>query len=133
LDKGVEMLLHPHYREGNISALRKMFPTAQMTDPKADPLPLILKSSHVLTHRDSTTIMDAIACGKPSILLNFKGIRSIFPKGYFGDLAFDCETLEECRSALVSTPFEVNEYYAQKAKPHLYLGNASARIAALLV
>jgi len=133
LDKGIEMTLHPHYREGNINVLRKLFPTAKMADPKADPLPLILKSSHVLTHRDSTTIMDAIACGKPSILLNFKGIRSFFPKEHFGDLAIECETVGECKLALSSTPFEVNTEYAQRVKPHLYLGNASMRIASLLV
>jgi len=132
IDQDVDLVLHPHYREGAIDFMRNTFPGAKFADPELEPLPLVAKASHVITHRDSTTVLDAIACGKPSVLLNFVG-SSFFPKGYFEEFAIECDTSYECKKALMQSVLIEYTDYVNRARPYIYLGNASARIAALLV
>lgn len=133
LDDVVTLVIHPHYREGNVDYIRNIFPKAVIANPSESSLSLIQKSSKVITHRNSTTVLDAIACGKKIILTNFLGQdKSFFPRGYFGDFAVENNWPKDCFAAT-----EVDYYidyagYTERAKAHIYLGNSSQRIVDIL-
>ena len=132
IDKEVPMLIHPHYREINVPQLKDMFPYAKFADPQIDPLPLIQKSSKVLTHRNSTTVLDAIACGKMTVLMNFREKdKSFFPRDYFGEFAQESDWPSRCMTNLKSNVTEISDY-EEKARPYIYLGNASKRIEGII-
>lgn len=134
IDKKIELLIQPHYREGNISGLKQMFSFAEFSDPKNDPICLIKKSYAVLTHRDSTTVLDAIACGKKSFLINFKNQhRSFYKAGYFSNFAVENGWPDECKDRIQSyVAGELPDNYEMLSKPYLYLGNSSERILAII-
>ena len=133
LDKEVNLVIHPHYREGAVSQLAKFFPDAEIISPNFDPLPLIQKSSKVLTHRNSTTVLDAIACGKPVVLNNFIGYtKSFFPKNYFCEFTKESDWPPDCVTNLQSE-FDVDyDNYHERARPFIRLGNASKRILSII-
>lgn len=128
LSKTTKLLLHPHYREGNIKQLKRFFPEAELIDPKASALELVQKSRMVLTHRDSTTVLDAIACGKPSVLMNFHGFNSFFSRGHFGKFATETVSYEDCVAKIkVDRELDYSDY-VDRAKEYLVLGEAGVRI-----
>ena len=133
LDKKVELRIHPHYREGKEDVLRDLFPNATFIKQSDNPLVHIPQSYKVLTHRNSTSVLDAIACRKPVVLMNFGILLSYYKKGYFGDLAIESGYLGGCVENL-TTKQEVSEYnYIERARPYIYLGNASRRIERIII
>ncbi len=128
IDKEINLMLHPHYREGAISELTSMFPAAQYVHPQAEVLPLVAKSSKVLTHRNSTVVLDGIACGKEVVLM---GGPSHYPRNYFGDFARESDPAT-CTMMLRETP-KVVQSRKMKARPFLYLDNASRQIRRIIM
>ncbi len=129
LDKQVKLVIHPHYREGNVLALRNIFPEAEFRDPQDDPLPIVAGASKVLTHRNSTTVLDAIAHGKITVLMNFeKEDWSVYNKEYFGDFALESETPHQCFDNVISDEVLDLDDYIERARRYVYLGDASQRV-----
>lgn len=130
MDKKAKLLIHPHYREGQTVTLKNMFPKATFANPMDDPLPLIQGAEKVLTHRNSTTVIDAIACGKISILLNYpEHDTSFYRRGYFKEFAIETDSPQHCIDTLLSEKrLSISDNYIEKAKPYIYLGDASMRI-----
>ncbi len=130
IDKKLNLLIQPHYREGATKVLKKIFPNARYADPQADPLALIQKSSKVLTHRNSTTVIDAIACRKLSILINHGPYdASFFRRGYFGQFALEINTPDDIVSA---GTLEIGDDYIQKAEPYICLEPSAPKIKNIL-
>jgi len=129
MDDELPIILHPHYREGLVDKLTDLFPKAKFVDPHADPLPVIQKCSKVLTHRNSTTMLDAIACGKISVLMNFTdGLQSHYRRSHFGEFALESYNEEHCKNHLKSINALNLDNYHERAKDHVYLGDSSTRI-----
>jgi len=123
LDKEINLMIHPHYREGGIDILKGMFPNAQFIDVHDDPLPYVLRCKSVLTHRNSTTVLDAIACHKLSVIMDKP---SFYKKGYFGPFAYEALNMKD---VILGFDKEVEVYnYEEEAYPYICLGNASERI-----
>jgi hypothetical protein len=128
LDQHCKLKIHPHYRELKIDFLKQMFPQADILPVDDDPLDFIQQSCAVLTHRNSTTVLDAIACGKPVILMNFEKFdHSFYPKNYFlcknKSFAHECNDLNECIMALISPAIMdcSHEEYRHRAYNYIYL------------
>ena len=133
IDEIVPLLIHPHYREGNLDYLKNLFPKATVASPLSSSLSLIQKSTKVLTHRNSTTVLDAIACGKKAILTDFLGEdRSFFKRGYFGEFAVENNWPKDCFKSIEAEYIVDYENYTERARDHIYLGNASQRIVNIL-
>jgi len=138
LDSKCNLLIHPHYREGNIQSLYDLFPKAQFISPKEDPLPLIAKSKKVLTHRNSTVILDAIANGKITVLMNFLGpdkikIRSSYPRGKYNEFTLESYNKDHLINNLnsnieIDIKDNIDGTYIKRANNYIRLGNASKRI-----
>jgi len=127
LDKEVDLAIHPHYREGNVDMLRDLFPNARFINSKDNPLVHVAKCKSVVTHRNSTTVLDAIACHKMTILIE---APSFFRKGYFGPFAHEAKTVQD---VVIGTDRGIQVYnYDEEAYPYIYLGNASKRIAEII-
>lgn len=124
IDKELDIVIHPHYREGYIGQLRELFPRAIIADTGDSALDLIQESSKVLTHRNSTTVLDAIACGKQSVLMSQ---TSSYPVGYFGKFADEVSSMTEYVKCLSTPSVDIEDYY-HKARKYILLGNASQRI-----
>ncbi len=135
LDESINLVIHPHYREGNVQQLRQLFPKAKFEDPMNDPMLLIQQSEAVLTHRNSTTVLDAISCGKVAMLTDsICHDRSFFNPGYFGEFAVECRTKDDCVEAVMKLQDKKIQLdgYEHRAKPYLWIGNASNRIADII-
>lgn len=128
LDDEVDMVIQPHYREGSVDDLRSMFPRATFKDPSDDPITHILNSGKVLTHKNSTVILDAIACGKQSVTMNLGVLPSAYPEGYFGKFVVESESPDHCLSVLNESIVSLPHYYETSASEHILLGNASKRM-----
>ena len=115
-----------------MSKLREWFPDAHFIHPMSDPLRWIQKASLVLAHRNSTTVLDAIACGKKSILMNFDRFPSCYDEGYFGRFAVEAHSPQECVDALRSEERLDCENYHRDAADYIVLGSASERIDRIL-
>lgn len=128
IDNKVNLYLHPHYREGMVTELRSLFPNAKYIDKKEEVFKHISKAAKVLTHRNSTVILDAIACHVSVVLLNFDSLKnSFYPKEYFSEFAVESTTSENCVANLLSKSHEILDYEI-KAKKHILLGDATSRI-----
>ncbi len=134
IDKNCELMIHPHYREASVEALRQWFPKAKIQDPKDDPFPLIAGSKKVLTHRNSTVVLDAIAHGKETVLVNFIRNSSHYQRGYFGKFARESDSPSQCIKLLSDESSEpvLDEEYVNKAKEYIHLGSASERILSII-
>lgn len=130
VDSKHKVLLHPHYREGKLDLLRKLFPSAEFADPAAPALDLVIDAKQVLTHRNSTVVLDAIACRKRVVLMNFDD-SAHYPKGYFGPFADENSNLDECLQNLAKEP-EVIPDYENQARSHVVLEGATAHIEQLI-
>ena len=134
IDKEIDLVIQPHYREGKTEELEKIFTNAKFLEPEADPLPTIQESSAVLTHRNSTTVLDAIACGKMSVLVNFTdALQSSFKRHYFEEFATENYNSTQCIESLKSHKKLQYANYINRAKPYIYLGNCSGRIQKLIL
>ncbi len=129
LDDEVSLLIHPHYREGKEEELKSLFPKATFGYRKCKPVDLIKCATKVLTHRNSTTVLDGIACGKPVVLMNFgKHNKSCYSKGYFKDFALESDSPDHCVHNLKSEVTVEESGYQDRAREFIALGNASSRI-----
>jgi len=131
IDKDIEIIIHPHYREDRVDVLKEMFPYAKFIDKNESVLPLISGSKCVLTHRNSTVVLDAIASCKKSVLINMEKMKSSYPTGYFGEFAVECKDINEIKLNLKNN-FPVMYNYADRAEPYVLLGNASIRISTII-
>ncbi|MHA2279447.1 MAG: hypothetical protein ACXAC5_00950 [Promethearchaeota archaeon] len=134
IDKFVPLIIQPHYREARIDMLQKMFPKAQFADPDLDALRLIRGSASILTSRNSTVVLDAIAHQKPVVLTDFPETDvCFFERGYFGDFAVESKNRRNLIDNLLSvTPLSRNGY-SYRARPYIYLGDASNRVTELIM
>ena len=134
IDRIAKLSIHPHYREGWVDYLHEWFPEAVFIDQSENALTHIQQSDLVITHRNSTSVLDAIACGKKAILINFNNIiTSFFNNGYFKDFAVECDNAQSCLK--YCSKYQVGHIansYIEDAKPYLYLGDASKRIAEMV-
>lgn len=124
----LKMVVHPHYRERETEYLKKLFPNSTHVDRKDDPFNHIRYCKAVLTHRNSTTILDAIAHGKLSVLLNGNSYPSYFPMFYFADFTIESDRIQECLEFLKYDIKLDYDNYQEKAAEFIVLGNASKRI-----
>lgn len=130
LDGEVNLLIHPHYREGKVDTLKQMFPKATFRDVEESALGLVQSADKVLTHRNSTAVLDALACGKKAVLMNFlKWDKSYYHRDYFAPFAVESESPDHCLHNLTCDDDVDLDDYVDKAKPYIFLGNASARVA----
>lgn len=125
LDAHCELLIQPHYREGKVNALHKWFPDAKFVDSQQPALPLVAKSRCVLTHRNSTMVLDGIACRKRIVLM--PKCDSCYARGYFEPFAIEADSFADVKKNL-TTDFDQIDEYDTKARPHVVLGGASERI-----
>ena len=130
LDQKHKVIIHPHYREGKQHILRKIFPSAEFIEPEAPVLDAIADAKCVLTHRNSTVVLDAIACRKQVVLMNFSG-DSYYRTGHFAPFAVESSNFEECMRNLAKEP-EVILDYEKRARSHLALEGASKKIEQLI-
>lgn len=126
LDQRCKLLIHPHYREGNAGRLRSIFPNAEFVDQGQPALPLISSSKAVLTHRNSTVVVDAIACGKRALILDHK---SYFKEGHFSPFAVE---VKDANDVLQNLDSDEIPFYKKKCSKHLVLGKASKRISEII-
>lgn len=128
IDKEFCIVVQPHYREARIDVLRDMFPAAQFADPALDPFKLIRGASKVITSRDSTSVLDAIAHRKMVVLTDNPDTKSFFLKNHFGEFARENENKQEfIKQTNTDYRFKGNNY-VQRARKYVYLGDASTRI-----
>lgn len=129
IDKEFPMVIQPHYREARADDLHKLFPCAQFADPQLDALKLIRGAAKVLTSRNSTVVLDAIAHQKPVVLMDFpKYDACFFEREYFGKFALESENKAHLVDNLLADTKVKRTDYANKAKAHIFLGDASSRI-----
>jgi len=129
IDNKFNIYIHPHYREMKVDILKRLFKNAIFIDPEKDPLPVIANAGKVLTHRNSTVVLDAIAYHKPVVLMNIKQHKkSFFEKNYFGEFALESNKIEDIENNLRKDIKTDNDNYMDRAKPYIYLGNASRKI-----
>lgn len=123
-----KLLIHPHYREGDIKYLKTIFCKSNFADPEISALDLIQKSQSVITHRNSTIVLDAIACRKHVSFINTISYdNSIFSMGYFGKFAQENPTPSTILESTILESIPINNY-EQEASRYILLGNASQRI-----
>lgn len=130
LDSKFKLHIQPHYREGDLNTIRSLFPKADLIPASDDPFPWIAKCAKVLTHRNSTTVLDAIAHRKKTVLMNFEGesLESAYPRQHFGIFAVESKSPQNCFNHLSSPAPDWPDNYEELAKRHIYLGNASERV-----
>ena len=134
IDKYVSLIIHPHHRECRIDILRKLFPKAQFADPELDAIKLVRGSSKVLTSRNSTVVLDAIAHQKITILTDLPEFDvSFFPRGYFAEFAIESDSKTHLVANLIATKNPELSNYQHRAKRYIRLGDASTRIANLIM
>lgn len=128
IDKELQIVIQPHYREARTDYLHQLFPHAQFADPQLDALKLVRGATKVLTSRNSTVILDAIAHHKPVVLMDFPEYDAcFFKRGYFNSLALESETKSHLASNLLAE-VKIKRSAYMNAREYIYLGNASDRI-----
>jgi len=128
IDKELFILIQPHYREARIDDLHELFPYAQFVDPQLDALKLIHGSTKVLTSRNSTVVLDAIAYQKQIVLIDLPDYdRCFFERGYFEDFALESTTKMNILDNLLSD-IKTIKSYIDMSKKHIYLGDSTKRI-----
>lgn len=129
IDKEVLMIIQPHYREARIDELHRLFPSAQFADPQLDALKLIRGADRVLTSRNSTVVLDAIAYQKPVVLIDFPEHDScFFKRGYLGEFALESQNRANLIDNLLIDTKVKRADRIDRAREHIFLGDASTRI-----
>lgn len=125
-DKYCKVYLQTHYRDAPESdmILQEFFPYATFIDRSDDPLRWIAKCQKVVTHRNSTTVLDAIASKKPVILINIDDESSFFPNGYFGDFTKEISNVND----LITHVMSKIEFSENSTDDHIITDNSSVRI-----
>ena len=127
IDREIPIIIQPHYREARTDYLYKLFPYAQFADPQLDALKLVRGAAKVLTSRNSTVVLDAIAHQKPVVLMDLPEYDTcFFERGYFDDFALESETKAHLMNNILADKTKRADY--MNTKKHIYLGNASDRI-----
>lgn len=127
LDSYCKLSVHPHYREGDIQFIKELFPKAEFFDTELNSLDLIKNSKGVITHRDSTTVIDAISCKKKSLLLNFNNEKqSYFKKFYFRDYCVENDNFGQLINNIDNIDF-IKEHYSY-VDDYIQQGNSSEKI-----
>lgn len=133
LDKYCRLMIHPHYREAKPDFLSDLFPNALILDRDKPVLPTMSSCVAVITHRNSTSVLDSIACDKSCVLLDFDD-PAFFPRDYFYPFAIESDSPKGLFDAVeninqpVSDGFNSMGDFFHEAKKFIYLGNSSARI-----
>lgn len=129
IDKGLSIVIQPHYREARTDELHRLFPFAQFADPQLDALKLIRGAAKVLTSRNSTVVLDAIAHQKPVVLMNFPEHDScFFKRGYLGEFALESQNRANLIDNLLIDIKVKRADRIDRAREHIFLGDASTRI-----
>lgn len=133
IDNETNLVIQPHYREAKIKWLKEIFPKAQFVSEKDNTIELIKKAKKVITCRNSTTVLDSIACYKPIVLIDI-GLHdvSIFKRGYFKEFATESESKEHFFKTVLDESVVNFDNYEQRARKYIYLGNSSQRIVKLI-
>jgi hypothetical protein len=109
--------------------LRKWFKSAVFADPASSSLNLIAGAKKVLTHRDSTVVLDAIACCKPVVLINVDEYNCFYPYNYFHPLAVESSSKEDC---LLKLNDIIIKYDGKLANQFIVTGCSSKKIEKLI-
>lgn len=129
IDRELPIVIHPHYRESQTECLHELFPYAQFADPQLDALKLVRGASKVLTSRNSTAVLDAIAHHKPVVFMDLPEYDAcFFERGHFGNFALESSTKTHLLDNLLSEIQVKRTDYINKTKEHIMLGDASGRI-----
>lgn len=129
IDKELPIVIQPHYREARTNYLYELFPHAQFADPQLDALKLVRGATKVLTSRNSTVVLDAIAHQKPVVFMDLPEYDDcFFERGYFEGFALESETRSHIVNNLLDDIKVKHTNYINKSKEHICLGNASNRI-----
>lgn len=131
LDTKCTLFIHPHYREKDILSLRQMFPKAVILNPHDSALNWINRCRYLITHRNSSSVLDAIACKKHSLLMNFGGFSSAYSRGYFGEFATEFDDMSALKQ-YVGSASVLRGKTNTNPKQHLVIGNATHRILDLI-
>lgn len=134
IDKEIQIVIHPHYRECRTDWLRNIFPKAQFADPKLHPFKLINGASKVIASRNSTVVLDAIAHGKMVVLTDLK-LNDVcyFKRGYFKEFAVESEDAKDFFDNVLQSNKMINDInYQSRANRYIMLGNATSRIIDLI-
>ena len=131
LDSVCKLVIQPHYREANINMLKNMFPKAMFVDPAENAIKLISSSYKVVCCRNSTVVIDSIACKKHVLLMDFLYTdRSFYPREYFNNFATENDNATDLLNNISNTKIIVD--YEKHASNHILLGNSSERIMSVL-
>jgi len=134
IDKETRIMLQPHYREEHLNTLFDLFPNAEFALPSSSTLKLVQNATRIITSRNSTVILDAIAYHKPVVVTELPDHdMSFFARGYFGPFVQENKSLEDFRSNVLQSQLESIDQYNEKARRYILLDNASRRIVDLLV
>ncbi len=133
IDKETPIVLQPHYREAQTDRLRELFPNAQFADPSLSTLKLVKGATKVITSRNSTVVLDAIAYEKKVVFTELPySDACFFKKGYFGDFGHESETKNQFFKHVTQNDKINKTSYAEKAKKYIYLGSAAQRVVNLI-
>ncbi len=132
-DRETRVLLQPHYREARVDLLYRMFKDAEFVHPKDKTLDLVAGSNKVVASRNSTVVLDAIVCGKPTVFTEFPNCDSAyFFRGTFGKFGLESDDRKHFMENILSDYHVPEKDYEELARRHIRLGNASKRIVQIL-
>ena len=90
---------------------------------------MIRGAAKVLTSRNSTVILDAMAHQKPVVLMDLpEHDACFFERGYFEGFALESKTKSHLVDNLLDDTKVKRTNYVSSAKKHICLGDASSRI-----
>lgn len=132
-DKEIRVILQPHYREARLELLMTMFPDAEFVDPDDRTINLVAGAKTVVASRNSTVVLDAIVCGKPTVFTEFPNCdAAYFRRGYFGKFGLENDGSQHFLKNVLSTNNIVGQDYELQARPYICLGDASERIVEII-
>lgn len=129
-DEKFTVYLQPHYREHRIDILKKLFPHARMIDPSENTLRYVEESKSVICCRNSTVVLDAMACGRKVIFTDLPSCDvAFFKRGYFNKFGVEITSRSDLIYSLGKVELStVDDSYVDDCKPYIYLKNASDRL-----
>lgn len=132
IDQFCNLLIQPHYREKDVDFLKKNFPLARICPKENSALPYITASKKIITHRNSTVVLDGIASKKQVCLINFTDYdNSYFKMNYFGEFALESSNKEELIKNILSPNTEIYDYN-NKCQNYIKLEKSSQLILGII-
>ena len=133
-DKECVVYMQPHYREHRIDILKKLFPAARMIDSSEDTLQHIKASRSVVCCRNSTVVLDAMACGRKVTFTDLPACDvAFFKRNYFQDFGVEISSkIDLIHSLKGHKTHSIDEQYINKCKPYIYLQGASGRLISVI-